>query len=62
LYRDVYDAAAKVRFLETITGAISGVQNDGIRERAIQYWTNVDAQLGAQLRANLEAAAEEAAA
>jgi catalase len=24
-----------------------------IRERAIQYWTNVDADLGAKLRANL---------
>ena len=53
LYRDVFDDAAKARFLETITGAVGGVQDAGIKERAIQYWTNVDATLGAQLRANL---------
>lgn len=53
LYRDVYDAAAKERFLETITGAVGGVKDAEIRERAIQYWTNVDATLGAALRANL---------
>ncbi len=53
LYRDVYDDAAKARFLDTITGAISGVERAEVTERAIQYWTNVDADLGAKLRANL---------
>lgn len=55
LYRDVYDDAAKARFLETITGAVGGCQDVDIRERAIQYWTSVDGDLGAKLRANLEA-------
>lgn len=53
LYRDVFDDAAKRRFLETITGAISGVKSPEIRERAIQYWTSVDATLGAALRNEL---------
>ena len=53
LYRDVYDAAAKERFLDTITGAISGVERAEVTERAIAYWTNVDADLGVKLRANL---------
>ena len=53
LYREVYDDAAKARFLATITGAVGGVQSDEIRERAIQYWTNVDADLGQALRAAL---------
>ncbi|MDK1326887.1 catalase [Arthrobacter sp. zg-Y1143] len=53
LYREVYDDAAKERFLETITGAISGVQRPHIREAAIQYWTNVDATLGGKLRLSL---------
>jgi catalase len=53
LYREVYDEAAKARFLETITGAVGGVKRSDIKERAIQYWTNVDADLGAKLRANL---------
>jgi catalase len=51
----VYDDAAKARLLDTITGAVGGVKNAGIKERAIQYWTNVDAELGAKLRANLGA-------
>ena len=53
LYREVYDDAAKARFLETLTGAVGGVKSPKIKERAIQYWTNVDADLGASLRANL---------
>ncbi|WP_459794216.1 catalase-related domain-containing protein, partial [Arthrobacter sp. AD-310] len=55
LYREVYDEAAKARFLDTITGAVSGVKRSDIKERAIQYWTNVDTELGAKLRANLGA-------
>ncbi|WP_066296197.1 catalase [Arthrobacter luteolus] len=55
LYREVFDDAAKERFLETITGAVSGVQRPHIREAAIQYWTNVDPDLGAKLRASLAA-------
>ena len=40
------------------------MKSDEIRERAIEYWTNVDATLGAALRANLasgEQTADEAA-
>lgn len=53
LYRDVFDDAARARFLETITGAVGGVKSADIRERAIGYWTNVDAGLGAALRSAL---------
>ncbi|WP_166880350.1 MULTISPECIES: catalase [unclassified Salinibacterium] len=60
LYREVYDDAAKERFLETITGAVGGVKSPEIKERAIQYWTNVDATLGAKLRENLATAGETA--
>ena len=55
LYRDVFDDAAKARFLETITGAVGGATRPEVRERAIWYWTQVDATLGANLRLNLEA-------
>ncbi len=55
LYREVYDDAAKARLLDTITGAVGGVKTADIKERAIQYWTNVDSELGAKLRANLGA-------
>jgi len=56
LYREVFDGPARTRFLETITGHVGGVRSPEIRERAIQYWTNVDAELGAALRVALEAA------
>jgi len=58
LYREVFDDAAKARFLETITGAVGGTTVPEIRERAIQYWTNVDATLGAALRSNLASPVE----
>ncbi|HEY0186089.1 MAG TPA: catalase [Cellulomonas sp.] len=53
LYRDVFDDAARARFLATITGHVGAVRNDEIRARAVQYWTNVDAGLGAALTAAL---------
>ena len=55
LYREVFDDAAKARFLDTITDAISGVTRAEVKERAIWYWTNVDADLGAKLRVALTA-------
>ena len=55
LYREVFNDGEKARLLETVTGAVSGVKNANIKERAIQYWTNVDAEFGAKLRANLGA-------
>src|SRR6476619_3859414 len=61
LYREVYNDGEKARSLDTITGAVGGVKRADIKERAIQYWTNVDAELGAKLRANLGAAAAGAA-
>jgi len=55
LYREVFDDAARERFLATITGHVGAVRSDVIRERAIAYWTNVDANLGVRLRAALQA-------
>ena len=54
----MYDDAAKARFLDTITGAISGLKRPEVTQRAIAYWTSVDAELGAKLRQNLAAWAE----
>jgi catalase len=55
MYREVFNDGEKARLLDTVTGAVSGVKNAEIKERAIQYWTNVDAEFGAKLRANLGA-------
>jgi catalase len=57
LYREVFDDAARARFLTTITGHVGAVRSDEIRARAVQYWTNVDAGLGAALADALAAGA-----
>jgi catalase len=53
LYREVFNDAERQSLLDQITGHVGAVVDAGIRERAIQYWTNVDGDLGAKLRANL---------
>ncbi|PPL14492.1 catalase [Microterricola pindariensis] len=55
LYREVFDDAAKARFVDTLTGQGSSITIDEIRERFFQYWTNVDAELGATLRVTVAA-------
>jgi len=50
LYREVFDGEQRARFLETLTGQGRSITVDAIRERFFQYWTNVDAELGAALR------------
>ena len=50
LYREVFDGEQRARFLETLTGQGRSITIDDIRERFFQYWTNVDAELGAALR------------
>ena len=50
LYRDVFTAEAKARFLETLSGQAHAISIDEIRERFFAYWTNVDAGLGVALR------------
>ena len=54
LYRNVFSVDAKVRFLATLTGQGQALTNDAIKVRFVQYWTNVDADLGRQLAEALE--------
>ncbi|MWB97310.1 catalase [Agromyces seonyuensis] len=60
LYRDVYSAESKERFHATLLGQAQAITVDDIRERFFQYWTNVDASLGAILRDGYAAASGEA--
>ncbi len=55
LYRDVFDADSKARLLETLVGQFSGLTVDAIKVRFIEYWTNVDAGLGAAIAARVGA-------
>ena len=51
LYREVLDDAARERLVGNIAGHVSKVTRDDLRERVFAYWTNVDADLGARVRA-----------
>ena len=50
LYREVFDDAARERMVETLTDQGSKIADDGVLERFFEYWTQVDADLGATLR------------
>ena len=49
LYREVFDDAARERFLETLTGQGRSLTVPEIVERFLGYWTSVDEDLGAAL-------------
>jgi catalase len=53
LYREVFDDAAKARFLVTLIGQGNSLTVPEIKEHFFQYWTSVDADLGAKLRASV---------
>ena len=53
LVRKVMDDAARDRLVTNIVGHMSAVTIDDIRQRALQYWSNVDETLGARVAAGL---------
>ena len=55
LYREVFSDEARARLLDTLEGQSRAITIDDIRERFFVYWTNVDAGLGAALRARYAA-------
>lgn len=55
LYRDVMDDAEKARTVESIAGHVGQVTRPELLERVFEYWTNVDADLGARVRSAVEA-------
>ena len=56
LVREVFDDAQRDRFVVTVSGALSGVTSDEVRERAFQYWKNVDATIGQRIEDAVRAA------
>ena len=53
LYRDVLTEPERERLVANIVGHVGGTRIPAIRERALQYWRNVDADLGARVEAGL---------
>src|SRR5690606_11254189 len=53
LFREVFTDAERERMIANVTGHVGATRIPEIRERAIQYWKNVDAELGARVEAGL---------
>ncbi|MDO8432461.1 MAG: catalase-related domain-containing protein [Candidatus Binatus sp.] len=54
LYREVLSETDREHLVTNIVGHLKdGVKSDML-QRAIQYWTNIDAGLGARIRTTLE--------
>lgn len=53
LVREVMSAEERDRLVETITGHVGGVTRADVRDRAVQYWKNVDAEIGSRVEAGL---------
>ena len=49
LYRDVLDEAERARLVTNITNHLKAGVQEPVLSRALQYWTNVDADLGARV-------------
>ncbi len=53
LVREVFDDAARDRFVDTVAGALSGVRDD-----VIEYWKNVDAEIGKRIESKVRSDAD----
>ena len=51
LVREVFDDAQRAQFVETVAGALAGVQHDVVLQNAFQYWKNVDQEIGDRIQA-----------
>lgn len=59
LVREVFDDAARDRFVDTVAGALATVK-EPVLANAFQYWKNVDAEIGARIEEKVRADAEAA--
>ncbi|GAA4679067.1 catalase [Frondihabitans cladoniiphilus] len=57
LYRDVLDEDAKTRLVGNIVGHVSKVTRPDLLLRVLDYWTNVDPELGARVTAGVNPSA-----
>jgi catalase len=53
LYRDVMDPTDREHLVTNIVAHASDGVSEPIRERVVDYWSNVDAELGARIAAGL---------
>ena len=49
MVREVFDDAARERFVATVAGHLLGGGTEPVLERAFEYWRNVDAEIGKRI-------------
>ncbi|WP_116115491.1 catalase [Austwickia chelonae] len=54
LVRDVFDDAQRDRFVQTVAGTLLQGVSRPVLERAFWYWSQVDTQIGARIKAEVE--------
>ena len=57
LVREVFDDAQRYRLVDTVVGALSGVV-EPVLSQALQYWSNIDGNVGSRIAEGVKAAAE----
>jgi catalase len=57
LVRDLFDDAARDRFVDTAAGALNGVRGD-VLQRALRYWRNVDEAIGRRIADQVDVTVE----
>jgi catalase len=51
LVREVMDDAQRDRLVDSVSGALGGVTRPDVLDRALEYWTNIDAESGKRIEA-----------
>ena len=53
--REVFDDAARDRFVETVAGGLLSGVSEPVLERAFWYWKSVDAEIGRRIEERVRA-------
>ena len=51
LINDIMDDAARNRLVETVSGVLAGLRREQVRQRAFEYWHNIDPTIGDKIKA-----------
>ena len=51
LVTKVFDDAARQRLIDTVSGLLAGLRRDEVRQRAFEYWRNIDKGVGDSIEA-----------
>ncbi|WP_122817634.1 catalase [Nocardioides pantholopis] len=61
MVREVWNDEQRASFVSTVSGALSGVQHDGVLGRAFEYWRSVDAEVGKRIEETVRSGRDQTA-